>query len=475
MAACASGKNISASSDRPLGRGATGAGAARAARLTSDPLPGLVRSIAVPAGVGLLFQTLFNIVDSFWAGFISTAALTALGASFPVFFLVIVLSVGIGAAATALIANRLGREDVEGGRRLLGQAVFLACVGGLIAALYGIFAIQPLLRFLGTSGDSLEAGVDYLQPIMLFAVVLVLNQTLNSWLTAQGDSRSFRNALILGCALNFALDPLFMFGAFGVPGLGVLGIAIATVLVQALQLVYLVHRARRSPLGLRLRLADIRPNLPILRDFLRQAVPVTITSGATGFGLFCITWFMGRHGEAAIAAYGIGLRIEQLAMLPMIGLNTAAMTLVGQNHGADRPDRVRETARLVMLYGIAVMTLGAIAVWPTRELLIGIFSDDPDLIRLGSAYLGFAVFNFNAYAILILGGGILQGMRRPIFAMSVALFRHVFGPLVVLYLLDPVLGFGLPGIYWGIVTIAWIGAAVTVVYLRRQLPPAELA
>jgi putative MATE family efflux protein len=305
---------------------------------------------------------------------------------------------------------------------------------------------------------------------MLFSVVFLLNQTLNGWLTAQGDSRSFRNALALGCALNVVLDPLLMFGAFGVPGLGVLGIAIATVSIQAMQLVYLVHRARRSPMGLRLRFSDIRPDLPVLRDFLRQAVPVTVSIGATGFGLFCITWFMGRHGEAAIAAYGIGLRIEQLVMLPMIGLNTAALTLVGQNHGAGRPDRVRETARLVMLHGAAVMALGAVVVWLTRAHLIGIFSDDPDVVRLGAAYLGFAVFNFNAYAILILGGGILQGMRLPLYAMGVALFRHVFGPLVVLYLLDPVMGFGLPGIYWGIVIIAWIGSAVTLFYLRRELP-----
>jgi len=445
-------------------------GPGRNARLTSDPLPGLLRAIAIPAGTGLLFQTLFNIVDSFWAGFVSTAALTALGASFPVFFLVIVLSVGIGMAATALIANCLGREDQEGGRRLFGQAVFLTLVGGVIVALYGLFAIRPLLRFLGTSGESLDAGVDYLLPIMLLSVVFLLNQTLNGWLTAQGDSRSFRNALALGCALNVVLDPLLMFGAFGVPGLGVLGIAIATVLIQAMQLVYLVHRARRSPMGLRLRLADIRPDPKVLRDFLRQAVPVTVSIGATGFGLFCITWFMGRHGEAAIAAYGIGLRIEQLVMLPMIGLNTAALTLVGQNHGAGRPDRVRETARLVMLHGAAVMALGAVVVWLTRAHLIGIFSDDPDVVRLGAAYLGFAVFNFNAYAILILGGGILQGMRLPLYAMGVALFRHVFGPLVVLYLLDPVMGFGLPGIYWGIVIIAWIGSAVTLFYLRRELP-----
>ena len=483
--ACGSGRSSSASSspttadkiERPTGAGEPASAgeptgtSERQGRLTTAPLPGLIRGIAVPAGVGLLFQTLFNVVDSFWAGFISTAALTALGAAFPVFFMIIVLSVGIGAAAQALIANRLGADDEEGARRLLGQALFLTLVAGLLIALYGLTAADPLLRFLGTSGASLEAGRAYVVPILLFGVVFLLNQGLNGWLTAQGDSKSYRNALALGCVLNIGLDPLFMFGvpALGIPGMGVAGIAIATILIQFMQFGYLLHRAKQSPLGLRLARQDLVPDPPILKDFLRQAVPVTISIGATGFGLFCITFFMGRHGEVAIAAYGIGLRIEQLAMLPMIGLHTAALSIIGQNHGADLPRRVREAARLVLLYGIGVMSIGAVLVWPLRETLMGVFSDDRAVIELGSAYLAVAVLNFNAYAILLLGGAVLQGMRQPTIAMLVALFRHVFGPLVVLYLLDPVLGFGLTGLYWGIVGIAWIGAAVTVIYFQRAL------
>ena len=479
-----SGRRSSASSDpttagrtEPSEPSAGPAPASGGGRLTTAPLGGLIRGIAIPAGTGLLFQILFNLIDSFWAGFVSTAALTALGASFPVFFMILVVSVGVGSAAQALIANRLGRDDEEGARRLLGQALLLTLIAGALIAAYGLLAAEPLLRFLGTSGESLEAGTDYLVPILVFGVVFLLNQGLNGWLTAQGDSKSFRNALAIGAVLNIGVDPLFMFGvpALGIPGMGVAGIAVATILIQFMQLAYLLHRARLSPLGLHLGLTDIMPDLPLLADFLRQAVPVTISIGATGFGLFCITWFMGRHGEAAIAAYGIGLRIEQLAMLPMIGLNTAALTVVGQNHGAGLPGRVRETAKIVLLYGVGVMSLGVVLVWPLRATLMGLFSSDPEVIALGSAYLGFAVVNFNAYALLLLGGAILQGMRQPTFAMAVALFRHVFGPLVVLYILDPVLGFGLLGIYWGIVCIAWIGAIATMLYLRRTLPAASPA
>ena len=178
-------------------------------------------------------------------------------------------------------------------------------------------------------------------------------------------------------------------------------------------------------------------------------------------------------GKSAVAAYGVALRIEQIAMLPMVGLNTAAMTLVGQNFGAGKMDRVNTVAWTTLGYGVALMALGTLLVWPFRHMLMALFTDDPHVIELGAAYLNVAVLNFSAYALLMIGSAILQGMKQPVFTLIIGLFRHVFGPLVVLWLLDPVLGFGLPGIYWGIFAVGWIGALTTLLYLRYRLDTIE--
>jgi len=436
---------------------------------TKDPIPRLIRQIAVPAGTGMLFQTLFNVVDTWYAGLISTEALAALAVSFPVFFIVVALIIGIGHGASALIANAIGENRPERVCRLWGQALVLSVVTGLLVALYGLFFADPLFRLAGMEGESLELARAYLVPILLFAFVFLLNAACNGLLSAQGDTRSFRNALIAGALLNVFLNPLFMFGLGPLPGLGVLGIAISTIMIQGLQLVYLWRRCRQSDYGRHFEFASLQPDTEAMVILLRQTVPVTGQMLTTGIGLFAITYFMGRHGEAAIAAYGISLRIEQLAMLPMVGLNTAALTLVGQNFGAGQQDRVSTIARTALGYGVALMTLGALIVWPFRSDLMALFTDDPDVIRLGAAYLGVAVLNFNAYALLMISSAILQAMKRPVFALLVGLFRHIFGPLVVLWLLDPVLGFGLPGIYWGIFAVAWIGALTTLLYVRYRL------
>ncbi|MCB2054613.1 MAG: MATE family efflux transporter [Geminicoccaceae bacterium] len=438
-------------------------------RATSGPILPLVMQIAVPAGLGMLFQTLFNVVDSYFAGWISTEALTALGASFPVYFVLIALLVGLGQATTALMSNALGEGDEPMARRIFVQAVLATLAMGILLALFGLVAVEPLLRLLGVRGESVALGRAYLVPIMLTSALFVANATVNAFLTCQGDARSYRNALLFGVLLNVALDPLFIFGAGPLPGLGVLGIALSTILIQALQLLYLLHRLRHSPLGRACGWFALRFEPRVMAALLRQAVPTTATMAITGIGLFAITFFMGRHGEAAVAAYGVALRIEQLVMLPMIGLTTAALTLVGQNHGARLPDRVRQVTRTVMLLALAIMSLGALLVWPLRETLMGLFSDDAEVIRLGAAYLAVAVLIFDAYALLAVGFAVLQGLKRPVFAMYVGLFRHVLGPLMVLSLLDPVLGFGLAGIYWGIAGVAWLGGLATLLYLMRRL------
>ncbi len=440
---------------------------------TIDPIPELIRKIAIPAGTGMFFHTLFNVVDTWYAGLISTQALAALAVSFPVFFIIVALIIGIGHGASALIANAIGNKAPGHACRLWGQALILALAAGGLVALYGLFAAEPLFRLAGTEGETLALAQTYLLPLLLFAFIFLLNAACSGLLSAQGDTHSFRNATVAGCFLNVLLNPLFMFGIGPVPGLGVLGIALSTIAIQFLQFVYLWHRCRKSDLGQHFRIASLRPDIEAMVWLLKQTVPVTGQMLTTGIGLFAITYFMGRHGEAAVAAYGIALRIEQIAMLPMVGLNTAAMTLVGQNYGADKTDRVTKAAWTSLNYGVVLMILGALFVWPFRDQLMALFTDDAEVVRLGSAYLNVAVLIFAAYALLMIGSGILQGMKRPIFTLIVGLFRHILGPLAVLWLLDPVLGFGLPGIYWGIFVVAWIGALTTVLYLRYRLGAAK--
>ena len=431
--------------------------------LVGGPVGPLVRSLAVPAATGYLFNTLYNVVDSVYAGLWSTQALAALGASFPVFFVIIATMAGLGQGATGLVARALGAGERAQARQLADQARLLALVGGLGAGALGLALAGPVLTVLSIEGEARTLALAYLGPIMLAAPLFLLNAVVNARLAAQGDTKSYRNALVVGALVNVALDPVMMFTL----GLGVAGIAWATVLVQAGTLVYLHRRTRRDDLaGEPTRL---RPEPAMMALVVRQALPATGNMTLIGVSLFTVTAFVGRHGEAAVAAYSVGLRLEQLFLLPTVGLNAATLTLVGNAYGAERFGRIPRILKVTTGAGLAIMGLGTVVLLLFREPLIQLFSRDPAVVEVGTRYLAVAALIQCAYVFNMMGSATLQGIGQPIWSFVVTLGRSLIAPVGLLALGQLALGWGLTSIFWTIFAINWSAALVLVLVVRWRL------
>jgi putative MATE family efflux protein len=432
-------------------------------QLVTGPVPPLVRRLAIPAATGYFFNTLYNVVDSVYAGLWSTAALAALGASFPVFFVIIATMAGLGQGTTGLIARALGAEDQGRARALADTSLALALGLGLAATALGLALAVPALAVMGLDAEARAYAFDYLVPIMLAAPLFLANAVVNARLAAQGDTRSYRNALVVGAFANVALNPLFMFGL----GLGVAGIAWATALIQALTLAYLRHRAGRDEL------AAVTPSaaerVGLVAALARQSLPAMGNMTLIGVSLFTITAFVARHGDAAVAAYSAALRIEQLFLLPTVGLSAAGLTLIGNAYGAERYERIAATLKTTTLYGLAVMGLGTLVILLFREPLMMVFSRDPAVLDVGVHYLGVAALIQCAYVFNMMGNATLQGIGQPAWSFAVALGRSLVGPVVVLTLVEVVLELGLGAVFWSLFAINWTSAAVMVWLVRHRL------
>jgi Na+-driven multidrug efflux pump len=178
-------------------------------------------------------------------------------------------------------------------------------------------------------------------------------------------------------------------------------------------------------------------------------------------------------GQEAVAAYGVATRIEQIILLPTIGLNVAALTLAAQNAGAGLYDRVRQAVRTALLYGALVATVGAVAMFLAARPLMDLFTDDPAVVAIGAHYLRIAAFLEYAYVLLFVNGSALQGLKRPQLALWLGLFRQVVAPVTFFWLTTEVLGLGLPGIWWTIFAVNWIAALVAVRLARREVDRLE--
>jgi putative MATE family efflux protein len=437
--------------------------------LTTQPIPGLIKQIAIPSSIGFLFNTLYNVVDTYFGGRISTESLAAMSLSFPVFFVVIALGAGISTGATALMANAIGAGNMHKVRYYAVQSISYCLVVSVFLTWLGLVFSPFLFSVLGAKGPYLNLALEYTNVIFYGSAFFLLNFVLNSILTAQGNTTTYRNLLIIGFFLNIILDPWFIYGGLGTPALGLAGVAWATVLIQILTSIYLFYKIANTNIFCQECLQMIRPKTAYYLEISKQGFPASLNMMTIALGIFIITFFISKYGPNAVAAYGVATRFDQLAFLPIVGLNIATLTLVGQNNGAKLYDRVREIIRLALKYAAYIISLGIIAVFIFAKQLISIFSQDSAVINIGTIYLKISVLAYLAYAILYISVSALQGLKRPYYAIWIGLYRQIIAPILIFWLMSSVLGFKLNGIWWGIVIINWSAAIITYIYLKHKL------
>ena len=441
--------------------------------LTSAPVPVLIRRLAIPAGTGFFFNTMFNVVDTWYGAKLSTTALAAMSLSFPVFFIVLSIGAGVSTGATALIGNALGRDSHEEARQYILQALSFALVNALALSMAGLVTSPFIFEFMGAQGEYLDLAVSYMNVIFIGAPFFMFNFVMSAILNSHGNTSTYRNFLITGFFLNLALDPLFMYGGIGLPPLGLPGVALATVVIQCLGNVYLFRHLSTSGIITSFSLRELLPRRHHFRELARQGFPSALNIMTVSLGIFIITWFVGRYGQDTVAAYGIATRIEQIALLPVMGLNVSTLALTAQNFGAGHMQRIRETLGISLRYGFTLATIGTVAALLFTSQLMSAFSTDTAVVSAGVQFLKIEAFVFPAYVLLYICVSAMQGIQRPLFALWIGLYRQIVAPIAVFYLLTTLFNWGITGVWWGIFAVTWSAALIVVLYVTFILNKLE--
>ena len=416
---------------------------------------------------------MFNVVDTWYGGQLSTSALAAMSLSFPVFFLILAIGSGVSTGATTLIGNAIGRKDHDEARLYLSQSLSFALLHALLLTAAGLLLAPHIFMLMGARGEYLVHALSYMNVIFAGSTFFLLNFVMNAILNSHGNTRAYRNFLMGGFVLNLILDPWFMYGGAGIPPLGLAGIALATVLIQCLGVFYLFRQLSKTGSMPSLCLKDLTPRWNHFRELFKQGFPSAMNMMTVSLGIFIITWFVGRFGEQAVAAYGIGTRIEQIALLPVMGLNISTLALTAQNFGAERIDRIREAVRVSLRYGVFIAAIGTAAALLYSLELMSIFTTDRSVIEAGVGFLTIEAFVLPAYVLLYISVSAMQGIRMPMFGLIIGLYRQIAGPAFIFHLFTTVMGLGLVGIWWGIFGITWSAALIVVTYVSRTLATLE--
>jgi len=434
--------------------------------LTSAPVIKLLRHIAIPSMTGSLFQTLFNLVDTFYAGRISSEALAALAKSFPLYFIIISAGIGIVAGCNSLIANSLGAKNRVAASIYTYHSLIYAFLLSILITLIGIFFSYDLLKIMGSTEKSIALAKEYTDIIFLGTIVFLVLTAFNSTLYAQGDTKTYRNVLIVGVIFNIILNPIFIFGLYFIPAFGIAGLAISTILIQFSACIYLYLKVNKTEL----KIIPAISNFIIRRNFLinifNQSMPITIALFLVATGSYLLLSFIGFFGEEAVAGYGAAVRFEHLFSLPVIGLNTAVITIAGQNFGARRYDRIKEVYSKAVFIGIVIMCIAGVIIYILSEPIIRIFSNDLEVIKYGSSYLKIAAFIGPIYPIFFISHALFAALKKTFLIFYSNLFRMVIFPFTIVWVILNVMDGYFNDIFYGLLIMNWILGILMLVIAR---------
>ena len=402
--------------------------------LLKDNVPKLVRKLAVPAMVGTLFQTLYNIVDTFFAGKISPEALSALSKSFPIYFIIIATSIGVTVAGTSLIGNSIGEKNNKKTLYYFSHIVYYGILVSIFITFLGLYFAENVFFLMGSTDEVVSLGLDYTNIIYSGSILFILVVSLNSLLHAEGDTKTYRNVLILSFLLNILLNPIFIFGFLFIPAFGVKGIGIATIISQFVSFIIILFKVLKNPRVLKITNEFLLPKFIYFKNIFFQSMPITISICGYALAAAIIFTYVGQSGEYAVAGYGVGTRIEQVVLLPILGINTAIISIIAQNYGAKNFDRIKQCYFTAIQYAFIIMLTSGIIVFILAGFITSIFSSDPEVIEYGKRYLKISAFVLPAYPVFFLSNGFFMALKKSENAMISNFFRNVLNPIVVFYI-----------------------------------------
>ena len=366
--------------------------------LTQASIKKAIFLLAVPMILEMSMESIFALVDIFYVSQVSTNAVATIGLTESVITLVYALAVGLSMAATAIVARRIGEKDPEGAKRVTVQVIFLGILVSSIVSVIGILFPKEILGLMGGEQSLIDEGYRYTQILIGGNFTIVLLFLINAVYRGAGNASMAMWTLILSNGINIVLDPIFIFGWGPIPEYGVAGAAIATTIGRGTAVLFQLYILFYGSTRIRLALKDFVVNIGVMINLIRVSLG--------GIGQFIIgtsSWIflmriISEFGSEVLAGYTIAIRVIMFTMMPAWGLSNAAATLVGQNLGANQPERAETSVWKTAKYNAFFMVAVSVIYLLFAKSIIGWFSVDPEVLKYGALSLQIVTIAYFLFA-----------------------------------------------------------------------------
>ncbi len=410
------------------------------------PVGRLLLSMALPMALSMLVQALYNVVDSVFVSNISdvdNCALTAVSLAFPVQNIMIGIATGIAVGVNALLSRGLGERNEKLVNSSALNGLFLSCAGMLLCVLFGIFGAKPYMHSLTRDTATIAYGVDYIRVICIVSFGIFGEILFERLLQSTGRTAYTMITQGTGAIINIILDPILIFGYFGMPRMEVKGAAVATVIGQIVAFLLAVLLNLKKNPDVQLHLRRFRPDAKMIGRILAIGVPSMIMIAIGSLMNYSFNLVLDRFnsiepmlGETGKTVFGAYFKLQSFVFMPVFGINNAVLAITAYNYGARKPERINKVLRFGVLGASALMVVGMALFEFFPQALLGFFNPDAQMLRVGVPALRILCIPFIPAGVCIIFGGVFQALGKSLYSMFVSIARQLLVLIPAAYLLS---------------------------------------
>lgn len=405
-------------------------------RMGVMPVRKLLVSMSLPIMISMLVQALYNVVDSIFVGQYSEQAFTAVSLAFPIQLLIIAVAVGTGIGMNSLLSRRLGEKSYEDANASATNGIFLALLSWVAFLTFGLFFSRAFFEMFTTDTTIIEMGTQYISICTIFSIGVFVQITCERIMQATGVTIFNMIVQLIGAGLNIVLDPILIFGYFGFPEMGAAGAAIATVIGQNVAMVVAIVFTKYKVKDINIKIKGFSPNGKIIKEIYKVGIPSIIMQAISSVMVAVLNMILIAFSAAAVSVLGAYFRLQSFIFMPVFGLNSGLIPIVGYNYGARKKQRIIDVIKFGLILAITIMLIGLLIFQLFPKELLLMFNATDEMIRLGVPALRIISLCFPTAAVGIVFSSVFQAVGNGVLSMLVSLCRQIIIVLPVAYLLS---------------------------------------
>jgi putative MATE family efflux protein len=421
----------------------------------------LIFHFAAPMLLGNVFQQLFSVVDSFVVGnFVGKEALAAIGASFPVIFVMVSMIIGLVMGTTVVISQYFGAKNFVKVKRAIDTMYIYSAIIGIITTITGIIIAEPLLRLLGLPEDIMPQAVLYLRIYLSGIIIFFGFNGTSAVLRGLGDSKTPLYFLIIATIANIILDLLFV----AVFGWGIAGAAYATLIANGLAFGLAIYWLNKTHKLIKIALKGLHFDREVFQQSIKIGLPTGLQQTLVAMGALALMGIVNKFGTNVIAGFSVASRLDSLALIPAMSFSQALSTFVGQNIGANKPERIKAGLLATLKMSGIVTIVTTVVIILTSHFLMSMFTKDIEVIRIGDQYLTIVSSFYVMFTLMFIYNGLTRGAGDTLIPMFISLLSLWIIRIPMAWFLSGKIGAA--GIWWAIPAGWLIGLTLSYLYYK---------